>query len=96
MAINQNPTNWWDMINLYIQSICDEMFDINHIEKCDIYQFIRLIDQYPTTTLSIDQIEKQIIRFFLKNDIKFDNLMKDICERYRLKSMYLYIHNQNF
>ncbi len=81
------------IINKYLQSCYDYNFDIEYIKPCDIIHFLKFIDQYPTNLLSIDQLEFEIIDYFEKNNIIFDDFINTICIRYQLKNMYLNIHN---
>lgn len=57
------------LINMYIKSCYSNKFDINKIDSSDIIQFIGFIDQYPTTILSIDKLEHEIIEYFETNKI---------------------------
>jgi len=82
------------LVNMYIKSCYGNTLDINKINPSDIIQFIRFIDQYPTTILSIDRLEFEIIEYYKTNKIKYDDYMKDICKRYKLECMCLDIHNK--
>lgn len=68
------------------------MFDI--IEPLDIIGFIKLIDQYPLKKLTIRSLETKIINHFEKHKILYDQYMFDICKKYKLRLMYMFIHNQ--
>lgn len=79
-------------VNLYIQTIYGRPFDINEIKIPDIFNFIRFIDQYPSTQLSIDLFERFIVRYFNDNNIEYNDMMKDIALKYKLRILYLHIH----
>jgi len=90
-----------DLINMYIDSCYSHKFNFKKIQPNDIKKFIRFIDQYPTTVLSIDRLEKTIIDSFTENNISYNDSettaassLKDICIKYKLKCMYLDIHNK--
>jgi hypothetical protein len=82
------------IILLYIQSCYDGIFDINDIDKDDFKQFLNLVDQYPTKNLSIQSLEFCLINYMDKNMITFDDHLRNICNRYRLKYMYLYFNQE--
>ena len=75
-------------INQYINASYTGTFDINTIDQIDIINFIKFIDQYPTTIVSVKELETPIMDYFDTNDISYD-LIKDIIVRYRFKYMYL-------
>jgi hypothetical protein len=88
------------LINMYIDSCHTQSIDFKKIHPNDIYQFIRFIDQYPTKFLSIDRLERNIVDYFTSNNISYNDpkmaiSLKDICKRYKLKYMYLDIHNKS-
>ncbi len=83
-----------EIINRYIDSCYIRIFDINVIEPQHFMNFIKFIDQYPTTYLSIDILENQIIRYMEKNEIKYNDYLDRICDRYKLVHMFLDIHNK--
>jgi hypothetical protein len=82
------------IINEYIQSCYTQIFDINFINKEHFIDFLKFIDQYPTSVISIDLIENQIIRFINRYDIPINNMIEYICSRYQLKYLYLYMHTK--
>lgn len=82
------------VINKYIMSCYVESFDVDSINKEDFMEFVVFIDKYPTTTISISVLEKQIIQFLKKHSIKANTILMEICERYKLKDLYLYFHDQ--
>jgi hypothetical protein len=84
------------IVNLYINSCYTQRFDMRNIETKDIIPFIKFVDQYPTNILMISNLERPLITFFAKHKIEYDSFMKDICNRYQLKLMYLVIKLQEF
>ena len=80
------------VINLYIQSIYALSFDIDKINPVDIYDFLKFVDQYPTSSLSIDLLEGDIVKYFNEKKINYNDTMKEICDRYGLKLMYMDMH----
>ncbi len=78
------------IIKLYIDSCYDAKFDINLIKPENFLNFLRLIDQYPTTNLSIEKMESQLINYMNKNKIVFDNYIEATVSKYNLKCMYLF------
>ena len=81
-------------INAYISSSCTNTFDLDIINVDDIDHFIQFVDRYPTTVISINTMEDQIINYFDSNKITFSQNMRDIFIRYRLKRTYISMHNQ--
>lgn len=77
-----------------MSSINSNSFDIDVIEPVHIFEFIRFIDQYPSTKLTIDLIEGNIVKYFYNHDIKYNQMMKEISIRYQLKMMFLHICSQ--
>lgn len=85
------------IINHYIESCYyDNSFDVNIINEDDFMEFIMFIDKYPTTSLSIDTLETQLVDYAIKHRINCDSLMTNICTRYKLKKMVIYMHNQKY
>jgi hypothetical protein len=85
------------LINLYINGSLNDQPIIDQIDPRDIDQFIRFIDQYPTTRLSltINELEIELIKYFDTNGIKYSQYMVGIIEKYQLKYMYIDLHNKN-
>lgn len=81
------------IINHYINASYTDTFDLNCILPSDITAFIRFIDRHPTTIISIEKLEKQIIDFFEKNKLNYNDDLRNIFIRYRLKYIYLHMHN---
>jgi hypothetical protein len=92
IVLNVNVPKY--IILLYIQSCYDGIFDIDDINLSDFHQFLNLIDQYPTKILSITLLELSLIKYMDKNTITFDDYIKNICDRYQLKYMYLYFNQE--
>ena len=82
------------IINLYIKSAYDNKFDINKIKPDDFINFLKFIDQYPTSVLSIDKLENELIEYLNKHKISYEEPMSDIIKRYDLKYLYLDLHNK--
>ncbi len=85
-----------NIINLYLDAIYFEHFDINNINPSDIDQFIAFIDQYPSKVLSIPMLEKNLINYFNTNNIKLQESTINTLTSHLLNFMYLYIHNLKF
>jgi len=83
------------IINEYIDSIFTSRFDLNIVQPELFKSFIRFIDQYPSVSVSIDRMEMQIINYIDNNKqtVQYDNFLKEICLRYRLKHIYARVHN---
>jgi hypothetical protein len=79
---------------MYIGALHEKNPDIMSIKPDDVIPFIKFIDQYPAVNLSIDSLENEIMILFKKYEIVYDENMKDICIKYRLRYMYVDIHNQ--
>ena len=79
------------VINLYIGSCYNKMFDIDDIQSTDFVDFLNFIDRYPTDILSIGLLEKEIIIYMDKNKIYEDEIINNICKKYQLKYLYLFL-----
>jgi hypothetical protein len=84
------------VINLYVNSLHTDNININKIKPKDIESFVRLIDQYSTLDLSIEKMEWRLVQYFIINKIIPSDQIKDMCNRYNLKYMYMWIHNCNY
>ena len=92
------------LINMYIESCYSGTINLIMVGPSDIMQFLRFIDQYPTESLSINKLELDIVDYFdnlLKdktedkiNNNTFDSELEVMCEKYKLKCLYLFIHNE--
>ncbi len=81
------------LINLWIFSSYTRRFDINSVNKEDFVSFIKFIDQYPMDCLSIDQIDNSLVVYMEEHKIVPDDYLVSICMKYKLKVLYLLIHN---
>jgi hypothetical protein len=79
------------------------------IKPMDIISALDHIDRYPTLSLTIKSIEHQLIRYFdqminqtemeteMETETECQNIdvqyLTDLCVRYGLKYLYLWIHN---
>jgi ankyrin repeat protein len=79
---------------MYVQSCYDGVFDLEMINPDNFHQFLNLIDKYPTKYLSMEAIEIPLIQYIALHNIPFDDEIKAICDRYRLKYMYLYANQK--
>ncbi len=61
----------------------------------DIYQFLKFIDRYPSTVVTIQNLEFALIEYFERNNISINEEIKNICERYEFKYLYLHMHIKN-
>jgi len=86
------------LMNMYIQSTYTNNFDVDCIIPSDFIQFIRFIDKYPTTILSIEKLEHTLVDHIEKYDLDCDEYeyLESICIRYRLKYMCICMHNSKF
>ncbi len=84
-----NPIEKYIM-NLFIQSTYTKNFNLDKIKPSDILQFIHLIDQYPTSLLSLDILELELIHYFTKHNIDYDCYMIEFINKYGLKNIYYY------
>lgn len=84
------------IINRYIESCYNLPFDMNTIEKEYFMEFLLFLDKYPTTVLSINTLEDQIVKYLINHKILCNNntYLDNMCARYKLKKLYLYIHIQ--
>ena len=83
------------VVNLYIHGSCTGDFDINNILPEDFITFLKFIDQYPSQGLHIDGIENDIIDYLEKNKITPCEYVKNICTKYQMKHLYLFINNKH-
>lgn len=75
-------------------------FDINEIKICDLEQCLQHIDQYPMTHLSINLLETGLLEHFEKNKLYYDiglaSYARYIINKYQMKALYLYFHNEEY
>ncbi len=81
------------IVNLYIDAIQNDTFDINDIQLEDFNQFLKFIDAYPSGCINIEKLQFEIINYLEKNYLNIDDYIKNICMKYKLKNMYLYSRN---
>lgn len=62
------------LINTYLNQTMSGVVDIDHILPEDIFKFVRFIDQYPSTTLTVPLIENHLIRYIATNGILMNNI----------------------
>jgi ankyrin repeat protein len=78
------------IMSAYIQSCYDSVFKMSEVNIDDFETFLKFIDQYPTKYLSIDSLEIDLINYMKSNNFCPNDYIKNICNKYRLKYMYLY------
>ena len=78
-----------DTINKYILSCYTGQFDLSTIDAPDIIDTLRFIDRYPTKYVSIDDLEDDIVRYYSKISIPYCSYIKEMSERYQLRTLYL-------
>jgi hypothetical protein len=78
------------VMDLYVESCYCTYFMIHRLLPEDFVSFIKLIDQYPTTTISIDRNEPLIVLYMMKNNIKKCDYLDNVFQRYCLKLCYMY------
>ena len=84
------------IVKQWISSCKTGQIEMDHIQFKDMIPFLKFIDQYPTKTVTISLLEGEIMNFFNKSKIILwynDLFIKNIIVRYRLKLMYLEMHN---
>jgi hypothetical protein len=94
-------------MNLWIRSIYTRQIDIMEIIPTEMIDLLNHIDQYLLGQeqaqgcddfLTITTIESDIIRYYDTNALYMDNkllnFLKELSRRYKLKRLYLWIHNK--
>lgn len=85
------------LVSMYLQSCYDGSILLECIRSNDdMIQFLRFIDQYPTINVSIQLLEKQIVQFMLEKKVVISQYVIEICEKYRLRYMYMMIGQKYF
>jgi len=87
------------IVDLWLRSMGNNKFNLMEVMPTDLINFLKLIDMYPTHSLGIQLIEQDLIQYidqidflmFSQSDIWY---MKDVMKRYRLKRLYLSLHNK--
>ena len=85
------------VMNQYIDTVYTNSFDLSSIKPEDYIRTLKFIDRYPTTVLSIDTLESQIVDRF--SDYVINNndellFFNDIAKRYMLKNLCLILRNK--
>ncbi len=83
------------IILIYIDSCYSGFINMNLIIPVDFVGFLYLIDKYPTKNLSVNLLEKHLIKYIHENQIIIDQWMKLLFKKYHSKYMYLYLYCQN-
>ncbi len=78
----------------YIQSSYNQTFDINIILKDHFLNFLNLIDKYPTNILSVCLFEIDLILYMHHEKIQSNEFLMNICNKYKLKYLYLFLKNK--
>jgi hypothetical protein len=82
-------------MNLWIDAAHDIPLDILEIKSCDLSNCLQHIDQYPMTNLTIESLEYDLIKYFEVEGLCLDDYIKDMIEKCQMKSLYLFLHNNN-
>jgi hypothetical protein len=82
------------IVNLYIDSCYNGIFDVNEIKNDNFFQFLNFVDQYETKYVSIPLLEKELIMYMNDNKIIPNDYLKNICKKYQLKYLHLYINDK--
>lgn len=84
------------LINIYIDTILKNgLIDLMNINPTDIYDFLKFIEQYPATCLSVQSLETQLIKYSNIHGIVLCDKFKAMFDRCNLKLLYLYVnHNK--
>ncbi len=85
------------LVNFYINTFYASKYNLSKVNSCDFYKFIKFIDQYPNKVLSIENMINQLITYLQKYGKMIDssdwNSLKYIFEKYKIKELYMCIHN---
>ncbi len=82
------------VIRKYLQATYDEKFFLDEILLQDFIEFLKFIDQYPSKVISIELLEKDLIKYICTKKIPVDDFLMNICLKYQLKYMYLFIYQK--
>ncbi len=82
------------IMKMYIQSSIDLNFDFDKVLPLDLIKFLNFIDQYPTKVLSLSLkvIQKNLVKYLIKHRINICPTLMDLCDKYKLKDLYLLNH----
>ena len=83
------------MINLYLTTCYTNHIDLNMIDTSDFVDFLKFIDQYPSTKVDIKLLEKQIVSYVFNNSLS-DPYLHVISKKYQLRLLCFYLHNLKF
>jgi ankyrin repeat protein len=87
------------IINQYIASAYTGFFDTQCVEESEDHfiDFLKFIDQYPMTNVSIDKLEHWIIGFIETHSMNLSRpdieYLKLVSDRYMMKRLYIVLHN---
>jgi hypothetical protein len=84
------------IIKQYIMSWYTHNFNIYCVECKDIMEFLKLIDGYPTVDITIKSLEHDIVEYFEKHVLEYNDYMKGLAVKYQLEGLYVSINNQKF
>jgi len=79
------------LINMYIESCYSDVIDFARILSNDFIEFIKFVDLYPTNILSVAKLEMEIVKYCENNKFDYSQL-EELCDRHRLKYLYLFLH----
>jgi hypothetical protein len=79
------------IVSMYLHSCYSGFFNLSDVLPDDLTSFLLFIDKYPTKILSIDKYEHQIVEYMIMNNIPTNHQINGLCQKYKLKHLYLYI-----
>jgi len=88
-----------EIINQYIASAYTGFFDTQCMEESEDHfiDFLKFIDQYPMTNVSIDKLEHWIIGFIETHSMNLSRpdieYLKLVCDKYMMKRLCVVLHN---
>jgi ankyrin repeat protein len=94
-VISLNGTAPKYFMNMWIDTAYNTPFDILEIKSCDLSICLKHIDQYPMKNLTIESLEYDLIKYFEVKSLCLDDYIKDVIEKCQMKSLYLFLHNNN-
>lgn len=67
---------------------------LKNLNTDDLISFLHLIDKYSLVNLTIKTIDKVVIDYLGSvNNTNHIDYLYDLCKRYQLRFMYIYLHN---